>query len=919
MYNSYKEKESANLRQGHIFNRHLQNTKKKTKVQQGLMEGFETLESRSKKAVDDTHTLLEQSNEAITTELQQVQGLQGEFNKLMREYESINKMRINTTQEYVNISNNQSTYSEKNVYVTTAVNEPGYIYEGCYLDKPAPKITTMIPILSSSNLWNSNTTIDPTKYYAYSSSVYQNNINGYNAIGAFDQNPNTWWHSSDNNTYNSSTGTYNGSVSLSYTDTNGTSQENIKGEWLCLKLPGCSQKTPTMYTITPRSGWAGSRAPNSWVLLGSQSDCSTFQSANSWQAIDQRSGESIDDGGKTFTITNPGAYNVFCFLVTKVGRDTTTSDRISLQMSVDFFDMEDVNITNDQRAMIYDGGDFMTLDECKRKASDGGYQYFGMQYVQDNGKAQCLVSNDWFRIGSYGRGDNIVSNLLLWNSQTEDRNNASLHLEKDGRLTIRLTDNSIVFETPASVDCASNYSVQKGWNAPYNDFTSFSLKTAEECQAECNDNLNCNAIAFVTDPSEFESGNPTCWTKSKIATENLYKDNNIDMYERLPSGVDRSQCHFIMILQNDGNMCVYKGTSPDTIDGGAIWCSLTNGKQQDQHPSLRSNFGKYGRQYLTEGETLGPGEFLVSEDGRIQLVMEENGNLVLYGFTVTNRCVKKDDNLDYGLAWTNAVYRMNPTGNIDSIGKMGYIDENNILYEYPGSAIKREKTKNYIKLADHDSYGNDITYITNTTSSDCQQACDNEPKCFGYEYNNNNNECWIKDANVYPKGAKEFVLGTDLYYTTPVPDNNKTCNKEIKAIDSIQWAGFQKSPNQMTKDKQCGLTKAMANENTTLKNIESQLGTVAQQLVDKISYLETLNVNMNEQMGVDRTVLDENLVLYKKIASQYGQGGQADISNMNGILSDSITRTMQENYSYIFWCILAIIVIIITIYLFRTQ
>jgi len=93
-----------------------------------------------------------------------------------------------------------------------------------------------------------------------------------------------------------------------------------------------------------------------------------------------------------------------------------------------------------------------------------------------------------------------------------------------------------------------------------------------------------------------------------------------------------------------------------------------------------------------------------------------------------------------------------------------------------------------------------------------------------------------------------------------------------------------------------------------------QLATLAYEIVNKITYLESLNLSMNNQMGIDKSVLDDNLKKYKVLSKQYNQYKDIDASNINGILSDSNIVVLQENYSYLFWSILAIAIVVVTIH-----
>ena len=93
-----------------------------------------------------------------------------------------------------------------------------------------------------------------------------------------------------------------------------------------------------------------------------------------------------------------------------------------------------------------------------------------------------------------------------------------------------------------------------------------------------------------------------------------------------------------------------------------------------------------------------------------------------------------------------------------------------------------------------------------------------------------------------------------------------------------------------------------------------QLASIADEIVNKITYLESLNLDLNNQMGIDKTVLDANLKKYQALSIQYHQYKTSDAMNINGILTDSDIVVLQENYSYLFWSILAIAVVVITIH-----
>jgi hypothetical protein len=147
--------------------------------------------------------------------------------------------------------------------------------------------------------------------------------------------------------------------------------------------------------------------------------------------------------------------------------------------------------------------------------------------------------------------------------------------------------------------------------------------------------------------------------------------------------------------------------------------------------------------------------------------------------------------------------------------------------------------------------------------------------------------------------------------------NNTSCSKKIENIDSFQWENYPNSGSKMTPDTQCGLSRVIAPDNQSLDQIRSRLVDVAEKLVQKITYLETMNIDLNNQMGIDKNVLNQNLQQYKDVVTKYKKS--FDMTNINGIMADSDIVVLKENYTYVFWSILAISVVIIAMNLLRNR
>ena len=267
-----------------------------------------------------------------------------------------------------------------------------------------------------------------------------------------------------------------------------------------------------------------------------------------------------------------------------------------------------------------------------------------------------------------------------------------------------------------------------------------------------------------------------------------------------------------------------------------------------------------------------------------------------------------------------AGYKIDNIGNPESMGKIGYVDENSKVSEYPSSMIG--KGTNYDKVPNMDSPGNDIVGnpIQQSTVDSCKTSCNANNDCSGFVFDNTTNNCWLKNNAMQKKLLSPYAsLDTYIRNNDSIIGSNSSCSKDIVGIDSIQWDNYIKNPNKMTPDTKCGLATAVEEENTKLNTIQQNMDSVASKIVDIMSYLESANVDLNNQMGVNKQALDKNLKKYKLINTEfttYSSTGNANISN---ILSDTDILVLQENYSYIFWSILAIAAIIITMNIIRKK
>jgi hypothetical protein len=383
----------------------------------------------------------------------------------------------------------------------------------------------------------------------------------------------------------------------------------------------------------------------------------------------------------------------------------------------------------------------------------------------------------------------------------------------------------------------------------------------------------------------------------------------------------QTTCQFYLLLEDNGNMVIVKGK--DTSENkGVIWSSDTTNKNIDINSEWIATKGKYGRNYLKMGETLAMGEWIGSSNGSTKLIMELDGNLVLYAAKNSDGCKKFNDKI-LGGSNINSVYKLNEKGNINNLGKIGYVDHNSTLREYPKSMINFSNT--YQTYKHTNSPGNDIKSIITTDQTDCEQSCNNTSDCAGYVYQSDNKTCVLKKEN-------NFIKETNNNFTLGVRDksliNNSSCSNQMINVDTLEYSNYIKGDD-MNSDINCSESIMNPEDKHKLDTIKNKIDNIIQIIATKTTHLKNTNSNIYDQIKVNSQQYQKNLekynILNKKLNEVYNKENMSKKESMKNyssslnnediskMISDSDIIVLQENYRYILWSILAVGVLTITL------
>ena len=847
----------------------------------------------------------------------------------------------------------------KNVYVDSIIQEPKTEYVGCYNDRPPSKDIAIVPTMNQSNNVNG--------FVSEASSIYSGNNGFVGPWAAFDNNPNTFWHTADN-LYNTNTGEYQGQNSKEFVQKFGGIVTK-KGEELRILLP--NDAILTSYSLLGRGDCCGDpnpRDPNTWYILGLSSK------DNQWHQVDYRENEELGGKKKNFQTNNANAYKGYSIFVLRTGSSKARSNRISLQIAEwVLISNNGAWMTDDKRAMVWQPENIgnATWEECRDYAIRNEYSLFGLQYAQNNGTAQCMMSNDITHTQMYGQVVNNGTLLPIWSSNTTGKNVSQAVVNKDGTFSLLENNGTKVWNAgtpdpscinggnvnPSSISATygANCNSKANANANKNPFTNVNKwfkKNTESFENISQNNVgekvknmyeehnkSNSSSQFMVDVNNNTFGDPAVGCPKSWDTAyqcgNAWKSGHYDMGEGRSylynCSKEINDCDFILQLLDDGTLYIQKSVSSNrTI--------IANNNNTDgiSNPEWEASKGKFGRNYLQSGEVLFPNEWIGSNNGKYKLIMQNDGNLVLYTYKKNETCQKlgKTENMAGG-SWMNAVYKILEKGFANNVGKVGYITNNDELKPYPSSMLTFSGN-NFLHIPDTNIQGYDITKpIIVKDIEEARKKCLDNKSCAGFVYNNDTKMCWLKNADILEKGKRSVSKGYDTYFRRPNINAPESINPIIINVDSIQYQKYPGSGDMNFNYKEQGQGQIKESMSTLRENMDTMnknytpslsfLKSIDQQQIDQLG--SRMNILGSEINNRTREIQNENVKANKKViknsatikknSHEWSEVNEkikrVDLNNMTNILNDSDIRMMQQSERYMILSLVTLGLVIVTI------
>ena len=625
-----------------------------------------------------------------------------------------------------------------------------------------------------------------------------------------------------------------------------------------------------------------------------------------------------------FNVSQPGANTISFAGQNRSGDKSTAFTQISLVFGSD---------ANKTPAYTY--------DMCETQATTQGYQYFGLTGASED-KGYCLGTSDYVAASGTGTSYKTASTTALWSSGTNGKGSYA-KLTSMGTLQVYDSNNRSVYSTPAPTGPGTSSfwgcyqdAASTGAGRSIPDFIGDGNTTLDDCRASANQSTNSiYAVQYAINNNGnngqcfINSSNPTDFLSSLSAgrATNCTKDSSGRVIgQGWSNAVYGTQPGFgcYLMLQNDGNMCIYRGQSPSDKQSG-IWCSKTKNKSLISNPNWTPTDGKYGTYWVyngfngTSGSDNGcilySGESIFSSNGKLHLIMQTDGNLVLYTSTIEPNETTDSKGNKMGGENGYSLYGFDDNPNTEYNGTLGYIDGAGTFHKYTdGSKLLDNSYTKYSSLQQTGyQYSINGEQSANKSLANCKKTCTDDPGCGGITYDKQNETCYYNssDVSLYATSANEYF---DTYIKNKEPANPMYTN-QIANISGAKYGNYTMGED-MPNGSDFNLQSATAVTSSQLSQTEDKLNQLAAEITKYNAEFADYNKKILSQSAKNIKGTNANLADYgvttKQIKFEKKLG-----SNVDAILDDSNIVVLQENYNYAFLSILAVSVVILSMVLIK--
>jgi hypothetical protein len=596
------------------------------------------------------------------------------------------------------------------------------------------------------------------------------------------------------------------------------------------------------------------------------------------------------------------------------------------------------NDGNNADAMSHVGT--LGYDSCLKTAMNSNASYFALsQNGENSNQTNCLISNDLSSVQQYGEPPAFTP-VLVWESKTVGTVNKCT-VTNTGTLVISAVDGddtTPLFQsnTPVS-QCKNGGNISKlvatfGGNCA----EKYAVKTGNATDAVMStyDSLGKpGSFSFLVN-GENIGGNPAdgCSKKSwdvSYLCGNASKIDHIDNASgknvKFNCEAEVAKCQFQFTLTNTGNACLFQVINDSKTN---IWCAYknTSTKALTPNPAFKASLGKFGVNYLKSEQTLFSGEWIGSHDGSLRLIMQTDGNLCLYSYQPVQACAMNSENHMVGTSSSsnvNAVHQVSPGGNKDVLGNLAYIDQDDVLHNYPSSALAY--SDKYTILQNTNSEGNDLSTLPNSTLDACKSACTEKDTCAGFAFESNANVCYLKNSKMYPRGNLNVINGITTGVRLPQVKTGNSCSSDVQNISSEKYDHYIQG-DELTESNMGRICNPFSSnpitntEKIKYDKINNRLEKLGTQMMSGTELYGDKTASNQNKFAENQAKMLKSVASYKDAyGASYKKEGMLNMQDVERMKSDSEIIVIHENMQYIYWMLAALGLMTVCIVMAKKQ
>ena len=532
---------------------------------------------------------------------------------------------------------------------------------------------------------------------------------------------------------------------------------------------------------------------------------------------------------------------------------------------------------------VNNGSKIYNYTTCQDAAVNSGSSYFGLQGLDSTTNlSSCYISNDLATAQKYGVAKTMCN------------------ADSNGYVYGNTLVNAVYKSPTGAATYVGTYkdTPNRAMTLVNNGSNSF---TYETCKQQA---MNTGNTYFGLQSFNSKTQKAQCALSNDFTKASLYGEKPKSSY----TGKDKKTYGggwANAIYQLESDLSNYKGCYNDRADKPAM-TPLGSGKSTYSFSTCKDEAVTGGYEYFAlQGTASGSSKCFVSNDLSSAKVYGE-----------AKSCSKSLDGKTYGNNGINAIYKMNELGDTSSVGKMGYVDYNSNVTEFPDSMIGLSLT--YEKYNNYGTTLESTSTLQNATYDTAVAKCNGNSSCYGFTLDSSTNVATFYGKDIVNPSNRILKPNTTLYVRNKMLQNlNSACNKQVVNIDSTEWKNYVKKSGYMSPSSTCDLSTAIVSSSTQSVAIQNQIISTAKQIVKILNDLNKKSDSINSTTGLNTNMIQANIQKYNDVIVEMSEFTDVRENNISNIVKESDIKVLQENYGYMFWTILAIATVIVTMNVMR--